>query len=227
MKPTVLLGTATIPDTRSQLLLYEHDGNYSITIPGRGELMNSRTHGSEKALADLSCAHLQHGDRARLLIGGLGMGFTLAATLQAVGPGAEVVVAELVPEVVDWNRDVLGEAAGHPLADPRCSVHIGDVGDILRQPGSGFDAIILDVDNGPGAMIRAANDWLYGPAGLAAIARALRPAGVLSVWSAGPDRRFVKRMTRAGFRVDERIVRPHRAGKGARHCIWIASRGES
>lgn len=225
MKPSILLGTATIPDTNKQMMLYRHDVKFSITIPGRGELMNSRTNGSEKALADLTCERLKHAEKPRLLIGGLGMGFTLAAALEAVGPGAEVVVAELVPEVVEWNRDVMGEPAGHPLADPRSTVYVGDVSDVIRKPESGFDAIMLDVDNGPEALIRRENDWIYSAAGLGAIARALRPGGVLSVWSAGPDKQFVKRLRQAGFRVEERVVRPHRAGKGARHFIWIAKRG--
>lgn len=224
MKPSVLLGTAIIPDTTKEMLLYRHGEKFSITIPGRGELMNSRVNGSEKALAELTCERMKGGPKPRLLIGGLGMGFTLAAALKAVGPGAEVVVAELVPEVVDWNRDLMGEPAGYPLADPRSTVYIGDVSDVLRSPGSGFDAIMLDVDNGPEALIRRENDWIYTAAGLSAVARALRPGGVVSVWSAGPDRRFVKRMKQAGFRVDERVVRPHRAGKGARHFIWFGTR---
>jgi len=226
MKPSVLLGTATIPDTNKQMLLYRHEVKFSITIPGRGELMNSRVSGSEKALAEMTCARIKGTQNARLLIGGLGMGFTLASALEAVGPDAEVVVAELVPEVVDWNRDFMGEPAGHPLADSRSTVYVGDVSDVIRQPGSGFDAVMLDVDNGPEALIRRENDWIYSAAGLSAIARALRPGGVLSVWSAGPDRLFVKRMKQAGFRVDERVVRPHRKGKGARHFIWFGTSAE-
>ncbi|WP_376693095.1 spermidine synthase [Wenzhouxiangella sp. EGI_FJ10409] len=223
MKPSILLGSATIPDTNKQMLLYQHDVKFSITIPGRGELMNSRVNGSEKALAELTCERIKGTKSARLLIGGLGMGFTLASALEASASDAEVVVAELVPEVVDWNRDFMGEPAGHPLSDPRTTVYVGDVSDVIRQPESGFDAIMMDVDNGPEALIRRENDWIYSAAGLAAIARSLRPGGVLSVWSAGPDRLFVKRMKQAGFRVDERVVRPHRKGKGARHFIWFGT----
>lgn len=225
MKPSILLGTATIPDTDKQMLLYQHDVKFSIVIPGRGELMNSRVNGSEKALAELTCERIKGRRNPRLLIGGLGMGFTLASALQASGPDAEVMVAELVPEVVDWNREFMGEPAGHPLSDSRTTVYVGDVSDLIKQPSSGFDAIMLDVDNGPEALIRRENDWIYSAAGLSAIARSLRPGGVLSVWSAGPDRLFVKRMKEAGFRVDERVVRPHRKGKGARHFIWFGTLG--
>ncbi|TVS16852.1 MAG: hypothetical protein EA417_09395 [Gammaproteobacteria bacterium] len=221
MIPRVLLGTAIIPDTRSELRLYQSGELFSIKIPGRGDLMNSRAHGSERALADLATARLGNSSHARILVGGLGMGFTLAAALAAVGPEAEVVVAELVPEVVDWNRGAMGGPSGHPLEDQRCAVHVGDVGALIRAEPNGFDAILLDVDNGPEALIRSENDWLYSPAGLQAICAALRPNGVLTVWSAGPDRRFAKRLAQAGFAVEEVMVRPHRAGKGPRHLIWI------
>ena len=222
MPRSELLATAIIPDTRSKLMLYRHQDKFSIVVPGRGELMNSRVHGSEKALAELACQRLKSGASPRLLVGGLGMGFTLAAALDAVGPGAEVVVAELVPEVVEWNRELTGEPAGHPLADPRSTVYIGDVAGILKDCGSGFDAIMMDVDNGPSAMIRRENDWLYSAEGLAVTRRALRPGGVLAVWSAAPDPLFQTRLRRSGFKVEEHIVRPHRAGKGARHYIWLA-----
>lgn len=219
---SVLLGTALIPDTRKELMLYQHGEKFSITIPGRGELMNSRVHGSEKALAELACQRMTGSSRPRLLIGGLGMGFTLAAALEAVGPDSEVVVAELVPEVVEWNRELMGAPAGHPLADPRSTVFVGDVADILRQEPGGFDAIMMDVDNGPAAMIRRENDWLYTVKGLQVTRQALRPGGILAIWSAGPDKLFQTRLRHAGFDVEEVIVRPHRAGKGPRHYIWLA-----
>ncbi len=219
---SVLLGTALIPDTKKELMLYQHGDKFSITIPGRGELMNSRVHGSEKALAELACQRMSGSAVSRLLIGGLGMGFTLAAALEAVGPDSEVVVAELVPEVVDWNRELMGGPAGHPLADPRSTVFVGDVADVLRQEPGGFDAIMMDVDNGPAAMIRRENDWLYTVKGLQVTRQALRPGGVLAIWSAGPDKLFQTRLRHAGFQVEEVIVRPHRAGKGARHYIWLA-----
>lgn len=223
MIPRVLIGSAAIPDTDKELKLYRSGDVFSIKIPGRGELMNSRTHGSEKALAELACERLGGQPRPRLLVGGLGMGFTLAAALGAVGPGAEVVVAELVPEVVSWNLSVMGEPSGHPLRDPRTEVYVGDVGELIRRERRGFDAILMDVDNGPEALVRRANDWLYGPAGLRATRAALRPSGVLAVWSATSDRDFSKRLQQAGFDTREHVVHAHRAGKGPRHHIWIAA----
>ena len=224
MIPRTLLGTALIPGTQTELRLYQSGELFSIKIPGRGDLMNSRMHGSEKALAELACERLAGLSKPRLLIGGLGIGFTLAAALRAIGAEAEVVVAELVPEVVTWNRTVLGALAGHPLADPRSSVYVGDVADVIRREVGAFDAILLDVDNGPEAMVRRENDWLYGPAGLQAARAALRPDGVLAVWSASADRIFSIRLRQAGFQVREHMVRPHRAGKGPRHHIWIGAR---
>src|SRR5436189_1274784 len=176
MLPRVLIGTAVIPDTDKELRLYRSGDVFSIKILGRGDLMNSRLHGSEKALAELACARLQGRPHPRLLVGGLGMGFTLAAALKTVGPDAEVVVAELVPEVVSWNRTLIGEPAGHPLRDPRSRVYIGDVCNLIREESAGFDAILMDVDNGPEALVRRENDWLYGPAGLQATRNALRPS---------------------------------------------------
>ena len=151
------------------------------------------------------------------------MGFTLAAALKAVGPNAEVIVSELVPEVVEWNRTLIGAPAGNPLSDKRSHVIVGDVADIIRQEPAGFDAILMDVDNGPEGLVRRENDWLYSAAGLRATRAALRPRGVLTVWSSSPDRAFSKRLQQAGFNVSERVVRPHRAGKGPRHHIWIGT----
>ncbi len=222
MSRSVLLAEAPIPDTSKSLLLYEHKNKFSMVIPGRGELMNSRVHGSEKALADLACARMDQPARPRILVGGLGMGFTQAAALDAVGPDAEVVVAELIPEVVDWHHEWIGAPAGHPLKDPRSSVFVGDVAQLLRAEPDGFNAILLDVDNGPQAVIRRENDWLYGLEGLATVRQALRKNGVLAIWSAGPDAQFSARLKRAGFQADLVIVRPHRAGRGARHYIWLA-----
>ena len=222
MIPRILLGTALIPGTAKEMRLYQSGDVFSIKIPGRGDLMNSRVHGSEKALARLACERIGGNENPRLLIGGLGMGFTLAAALKTIGPDAEVVVAELVPEVVTWNRTLIGAPAGHPLSDRRSRVYVGDVADVIRREVGGFDAILLDVDNGPEALVRPANDWLYGPSGLRAARAALRPRGVLAVWSASPDRTFSKRLQQAGFDVREHVVRPHRAGKGPRHHIWIA-----
>ncbi len=223
MIPRILLDTASIPGTDKEMQLFQSGDLFSIKIPGRGDLMNSRMHGSEKALADLACEKLGSNKKPRLLIGGLGMGFTLAAALTAIGRNAEVVVAELVPEVVTWNRTLLGALAGNPLTDARSQVYVGDVADLIRREPVGFDAILMDVDNGPEAMVRRENNWLYSSAGLRRTRAALRPRGVLAVWSSGPDRAFSKRLQQAGFDVSEHVVRPHRAGKGARHHIWVGT----
>jgi len=223
--PRILLATALIPGTDTELQLYRAGELFSIKIPGRGELMNSRVHGSEKALAELAFEKMRNVPLPRVLIGGLGMGFTLAAALKAVGTAAVVTVAELVPEVVDWNRTLIGAPAGHPLADKRTRVYVGDVADSIRRSAGGFDVILMDVDNGPEALIRRENDWLYSASGLQATRAALRPRGVLAVWSASPDHAFAKRLRHSGFDVSEHVVRPHRAGKGPRHVIWIAENG--
>ena len=220
MKRVILLDTAAIPGG-GELGLYEHGDDLVIKVMGGQDLMSTRTHGSADALADLICPEVAGRERARVLIGGLGVGFTLAAALRHLGPDADVVVAELVPGVVEWNRGPLGEHAGHPLRDERVTVEEVDVSLILRASGRAFDAILLDVDNGPEGLTRKSNDWLYSKAGLTVSFRALRPRGVLGVWSAGTDRAFTKRLGQAGFEVEEVPVRAHR-GKGARHVIWVA-----
>jgi spermidine synthase len=203
--------------------LYQRGEDFSISIAGRGELMNSRRHGSEDALAERTCERLQVPSRARLLIGGLGMGFTLAAALQRVGEQAQVVVAELVPAVVAWNKGPLGPLAGHPLQDPRVSVREEDVVRLIKAGRQAYDAILLDVDNGPEGLTRKQNDWLYGMSGLNAAYAALRNGGVLAVWSAGPEQDFRQRLRKVGFDVEEVRVRAH-GTKGARHVIWFATR---
>ncbi|TDO16699.1 MULTISPECIES: spermidine synthase [Halomonas] len=218
------IGTASIPGSRGELRLLQRNDEFSIRIAGKtGELMNTRLHGSEDALAEFACERVAGRSGARVLVGGLGMGFTLAAALKTLGEDAEVVVAELVPGVVEWNRGPLGAAAGRPLDDPRTRVSLGDVGELLRREPAGFDAIMLDVDNGPEGLTHRDNDWLYSPQGLATAQEALRPDGVLAVWSAGQDPAFTERLRRVGLLVEEVTVRAHRPGKGARHCIWLAS----
>lgn len=223
MTPWTLLDSARIPGNGGELSLYQRGGEFSIKIAGRGELMNSRVHGSEDALAELTCARLVNRADPRLLVGGLGMGFTLAAALRHLGDAARVVVAELVPGVVAWNRGVLGESAGYPLQDARVSVREKDFARILDVETQAFDAILLDVDNGPDGLTRKENDWLYGEDGLNAACAALRPGGVLAVWSAGPDQAFLQRLRKVGFEVEEVRVRAH-GSKGARHVIWFARR---
>lgn len=218
-----LLHTAPIPGEGGKLGLYQRGADYFIKIVGGQDLMNTRAHGSEDALGVMACKGLRDQPGARVLIGGLGMGFTLAAALKSLPADAEVVVAEIVPGVVEWNQGVLGPSAGRPLDDARARVEILDVTVIVRGPGEGFDAIVLDVDNGPDGLTRASNEWLYSKAGLGGALQALRPGGVLAIWSVGPDKAFTKRLRAVGFAVEEVTVRAH-AGKGARHVIWMARR---
>jgi spermidine synthase len=206
MRPWVLLDSAQVPGNGGEL-----------------ELMNSRVHGSEDALAEQTCARLTDCKKPRLLIGGLGMGFTLAAALEHLDEQAQVDVAELVPAVVEWNRGPLGEHAGNPLQDARVSVREVDVASLLVTGQQVYDAILLDVDNGPEGLTRKENDWLYSVSGLNEAYAALRPQGVLAVWSAGPAEDFLQRLRKVGFEVDEVRVRAHRS-KGARHVIWFARR---
>jgi spermidine synthase len=223
MTPWILLDSAPVPGNGGELRLYQRGGEFSIKLSGRGELMNSRVHGSEDALAEQTCARLAEGSEPRLLIGGLGMGFTLAAALRHIGEQGRVEVAELVPAVVTWNRGPLGETAGHPLQDSRVTVRAGDIARVLRAGKPVYDAILLDVDNGPEGLTRKENDWLYGMDGLNAACASLRPRGVLAVWSAGPDQNFLQRLRKTGFEADEVRVRGH-GSKGTRHIIWFARR---
>ncbi|MCX2525392.1 spermidine synthase [Larsenimonas rhizosphaerae] len=216
------IDTAAIPGGRGHLRLLQRDDEFSIRIAGKpGELMNTRLHGSEDALAELACARVAAHPAVRVLVGGLGMGFTLAAALKSLPAQAEVVVAELVPGVVEWNRGPLGAAAGYPINDPRCRIIVDDVVAVLEQHPGAFDAIMLDVDNGPEGLTRKDNDRLYNAKGLQTIQEALRPEGVVAVWSAGMDPAFSERLKRAGLCVEEHTVRAHRPGKGARHTIWL------
>ena len=225
MRHWTLLGEAPIPDTEQSLSLYQGKDDFFIKISsGGGELMSTRKHGSEDALGTLPCQRLSKRESARVLIGGLGMGFTLAAVLKEVGPGAEVTVAELIPEVVDWNRGPLGERSGFPLNDPRTKVHVGDVAKLMRRKRGYFDVIALDVDNGPEGLTKSSNDWLYSTPGIIAAQEALTPNGIVAYWSAGPDQAFHDRLRRCGFLVEEVNVHAH-GKKGARHTIWLALLG--
>lgn len=218
------LGVAPIPNSDEELRLLQRHEEFSIRLGGiKGELMNSRVHGSEEALAELGCGAIADPEDARVLVGGLGMGFTLASALSAVGPAAEVVVAELIAEVVEWNRGPLGECAGRPLDDNRTQVHVGDVAQLVQDELATFDAILLDVDNGPEGLTHDDNQWLYTEQGLEVLYQRLKPEGMLAVWSAGPDPMFVIRLKKAGFRVEIRTVRA-RPGKGSRHTIFLAQK---
>jgi len=224
MRPWELLDTATVPGVGGDLRLYRRGEEYSIKA-GYSELMNSRVHGSEDALAELACQRLSDRPNPRILIGGLGMGFTLAAALQQLGPEAEVVVAELVPAVVAWNQGPLAALAGQPLDDQRVSVFEGDVAQLIRSERTAYDAILLDVDNGPEGLTRKENDALYSPAGLSAAAAALRPKGIFGVWSISPEQKFTKQLARSGLTVEEIRVRARGKNGGGRHMIWFGTKG--
>ncbi|MEM5788711.1 MAG: hypothetical protein AAGU11_15485 [Syntrophobacteraceae bacterium] len=245
MKPWILLDVAPATGDGLELRLYRRDDEFSIRA-GRFELMNSRMHGSEDALGELACSRIAGRPGPRVLVGGLGMGYTLAAVLRGLSLEGKITVAELMPAVVKWNRGLLGALAGHPLRDERVTVCETDVARLLLAERQAYDAILLDVDNGPKGLTRVGNDWLYGRSGLGAAFAALRPGGVLAVWSAGPDQAFGNRTRKIGFKVEElrvhargaspgktgsirvdsgeeRQVRENAGGR-ARHIIWIAVR---
>lgn len=207
----------TVPDGEA-LTLYRRGADFFITL-GRNELMTSRMSGSEEALAELACVGL--GSGARVLIGGYGMGFTLRKALAVLPCRSEVVVAEIVPAILAWARGPMADLTAGCLDDPRVQMIEGDVGAVIAAGTGMYDAILLDVDNGPDGLSRADNDRLYRAGGLAAALAALRTDGVLAVWSAAPDAAFVRRFKQAGFRVEERTVRARSNGKGPRHVIWL------
>ena len=217
MKMRVLLDTAPLPDG-GELQLYKRDTEFSITL-GNIELMNSRLSKSEEALATLACEKLAAHPAPRILIGGLGMGFTLRAALRTLGPKARIDVAELVPEVVTWARGPMAEIFGDSLDDPRVSLAVADVAQFIL-PGSEYDAILLDVDNGPEGLVQDANDALYKRRGLLDARDALKPGGILAVWSITPNGPFTNRLKRAGFEVEEQVIRAH----GTRHVVWLATK---
>ncbi|HOV57228.1 MAG TPA: hypothetical protein PLN91_05065 [Rhodanobacteraceae bacterium] len=215
-----LVDTGAIPGG-GRLRLFRDGPHYVIKLDDGTDLMSTRAHGSEEALAQQAALRLGARPAAQWLVGGLGIGYTLAAALRQVGADARVTVAELVPAVVAWNRDWLGAFAGHPLADARAQLHEGDVAELLRGAGRRWDAILLDVDNGPEGITRAGNDWLYAPAGLRAIRAALRAGGVLAVWSAHSAPAFTRRLAEAGFAVEELPARAL-GRRGQRHRLWLA-----
>jgi len=222
------LDNAPVPGTQSTMSLHQRGDSdeYSIWVDGR-LLMDNRASGSEEALADFACDRLGDCSAARILIGGLGMGFTLAVALRRTGPEARVTVAELVPAIARWNHGPAGAAAGHPLTDERAEVFDGDVADAFRNQRERWDAILLDVDNGPTGLTRSTNNWLYSWEGLEAAHRALRPQGILGVWSAADDPGFTRRIARAGFVSEKKTVRARGKKGGHRHVVWIATRDES
>ncbi len=222
MIPWQHLDTSAIPGGSGGLRLMQRGTEFSIRLRGV-ELMNSRLSGSEEALATMTRERLGERRRMRILIGGLGMGFTLRAALATFAEDAEIIVAELVPAVVAWARGPMAAVFGTCLDDPRVHVEITDVGQAMRSNRS-FDAILLDVDNGPEGLTRQSNDRLYGLEGLAEARAALTPGGVLAVWSQGPDPKFAQRLRRAGLAVDEVRVRANKGRSGARHVIWFAGK---
>ena len=222
MKVRELLATAKVPGG-DELRLFHRDGDFMIVLD-RNELMNSRMSGSEEALATLTCERLGNRTDPRLLIGGYGMGFTLRAALEVLPARASVVVAELVPEIIAWARGPMAELTAACLDDPRVTVVEGDVAAAIAEARSAYDAIMLDVDNGPDGLTRAGNDGLYSASGVAAAKAALVHGGILAIWSAGDDPAFTRRLSAAGFEVSIEKVRARSNGKGAQHTIWLAEK---
>ncbi|WP_187335945.1 spermidine synthase [Novosphingopyxis iocasae] len=225
MTPRELIDTAPIPGG-DELKLYRRGGDHIIVLD-RNELMNSRMSGSEEALASLAAERLAGRKGQRWLIGGYGMGFTLRRALGLVEQDAKVDLVELVPQIVEWARGPMAELTGACLDDTRLSLRLGDVGETIRGAQECYDAILLDVDNGPDGLVRAGNDGLYGAAGIAAARRALKPGGLVAYWSAAPDPAFTKRLKASGLAVEEQMVRARSNGKGPRHTIWLASRSKT
>jgi spermidine synthase len=223
MIPWLQIDTTRVPGADIELRLMRRGEEFSMML-GQNELMNSRLSGSEEALATLTCKKIEAVKRPHLLVGGLGMGFTLRAALAVLDRDARITVAELVPAVIAWARGPMAELFGDSLTDPRASLREADVVDVIESSPAAFDAILLDVDNGPEALIRKANDALYDRNGLQAIRRALRPGGILAVWSSGPNIAFTKRLRAADFDVNEVGVRATTKRSGAHHVIWFATK---
>jgi spermidine synthase len=218
--PRTHLGTAHVPGG-DQLDLYGRGDDFMIVLD-RNELMSTRMNGSEIALADMTLDRLPDKPAPHLLIGGYGMGFTLRAALARLDRDGRASVAELVPEIIAWAKGPMAAVAEGCLNDPRVTLIMGDVGHVIRSNAATYDAILLDVDNGPDGLTRKGNDSLYSATGLAAAKAALRPGGILAIWSAAPDKKFTQRLKDAGFAVEEVAVRARTNGKGPRHVIWFA-----
>lgn len=223
MLPWKLLDTAPVPGGRKELRLKQRGKEFVIMLD-KQELMSSSLSVTEQALATFGCDAIKAREKPRVLIGGLGMGFTLKATLTVLGDKADIIVAELVPAVVKWARGPLAGLFGESLTDSRVTIHETDVGELIRGKKSAYDAILLDVDNGPDGLTRTANDALYDTAGLAAAYQALRKGGVLAVWSSAPDPKFTARLKKTGFTVKEIPLRARGPQGGAKHFIWTATR---
>ena len=222
MIPRELIGEAEVPGG-APLRLFRRGSDFMIVLE-RNELMSTRMHGSEVALGTMACDRLAGHKSPHLLIGGYGMGYTLRAVLGQLGPTARVTVVELVPGIIAWARGPMAAVTAGCLDDPRVTVTVGDVGASMAHSTAQYDAILLDVDNGPDGLTRAANDGLYSPQGLANAKQALRPAGILAVWSAAPDTAFGRQLERGGFSVETVKVRARETGKGATHIIWFATK---
>jgi spermidine synthase len=217
VKPWETIEKALAPDG-TEMVLARRDDEWVVRYGGK-VLMSSRQHGSEDALAALALEKAAH--RRAVLVGGLGLGFTVRAALDRIPTDAKVVVAELTPALLDWNRRLVGKLAGRPLDDPRTRVHIGDCVQRIQEAHGAYDAILLDIDNGPASMVHEANHRLYGPAGIAACRGALREGGVLAVWSAHHDERYLERLQRAGFEASARIVPARGDAGGLKHVIFL------
>lgn len=214
---------AEVGGGEEELILRKRGAEFSIRI-ATTELMNSRLHGSEDALAELTCSRISRKNGRRILIGGLGMGYTLAAALQHSGGDSLITVAELIPAVIRWNREHLSHLAGNPLSDGRVVVQQEDVAETINRKRSTWDAILLDVDNGPDGLTRKVNNRLYGMSGLKNAFLALRTGGVFSIWSSGADEQFTRRLNQCGFQTEIVTVRARKPGKGAKHTIWLATK---
>ncbi len=226
MIPRVLIDTAKIPgggELRLFERIHKNGSEFSIML-GSNELMNSRMSGSEEALATLAHEAISTRKNPRILIGGLGMGFTLRAAMAAFGSDAKVMVSELVPEVMQWARGSMAELFGDCLENNQVTLKITDVYELMEQADQSFDAILLDTDNGPDGITLSANDRLYSEAGLGKALGALQAGGVLAIWSSKSDQKFARRLQNSGFQVEEHRVRARSSGKGAHHIIWLAKK---